>query len=61
MTVADGTLNIPLTNSDIYQTTNTTPNIVLQDLPAGRFEVTTKLTLPAIQRLPAGWTDRLRR
>ena len=35
MTVADGTLNIPLTNSDIYQTTNTTPNIVLQDLPAG--------------------------
>lgn len=54
MTVADGTLNIPLTNSDIYQTTNTTPNIVLQDLPAGRFEVTTKLTLPAVRGYQQG-------
>ena len=45
--MADGTLNIPLTNSDLYQTTNTTPNIVLQDLPAGAFEVTTKVTLNA--------------
>ncbi len=47
LTVADGTLNIPLTNSDLYQTTNTTPNIVLQDLPAGEFEVTTQVTLNA--------------
>ena len=47
LTVADGTLNIPLTNSDIYQTTNTTPNIVLQDLPGGAFVATTKVTLNA--------------
>ena len=45
--MADGSLNIPLTNSDLYQTTNTTPNIVLQHLPSGAFEVTTKVTLPA--------------
>ena len=49
LTVADGMLNIPLTNSDLYQTTNTTPNIVLQDLPAGEFEVTTKVTLNAVR------------
>ena len=49
LTVADGTLNIPLTNSDIYQTTNTTPNIVLQDLPGGAFVATTKVTLNAIR------------
>lgn len=54
LTVADGTLNIPLTNADIYQTTNTAPNIVLQDLPAGRFEVTTKLTLPAVRGYQQG-------
>ncbi|TWG99002.1 glucose/arabinose dehydrogenase [Nocardioides sp. J9] len=47
LTVVDGSLNIPITATDIYQGTNTTPNIVLQDLPAGAFEVTTKLTLPA--------------
>ena len=47
LTVADGTLNIPLTNSDLYQTTNNTPNIVLQDLPGGEFEVTTQVTLNA--------------
>ncbi|QSF56523.1 ThuA domain-containing protein [Nocardioides sp. zg-1228] len=47
LTVADGTLNIPLTNSDLYQTTNTTPNIVLQDLPGGAFEATTQVTLNA--------------
>ncbi|WP_243731726.1 ThuA domain-containing protein [Nocardioides ochotonae] len=47
LTVAGGTLNIPITATDIYQTTNTTPNIVLQDLPSGAFEVTTKVTLPA--------------
>ncbi|MCF6376869.1 ThuA domain-containing protein [Nocardioides KLBMP 9356] len=50
LTVADGSLNIPLTNSDIYQTTNTTPNIVLQDLPAGAFEVTTKVDLTGAKR-----------
>lgn len=49
MTVADGTLNIPVTNSDIYQGTNNTPNIVLQDLPAGAFDVTTKVTLNAVR------------
>ncbi|WP_299924526.1 ThuA domain-containing protein [uncultured Nocardioides sp.] len=54
LTVADGTLNIPLTNSDIYQGTNTTPNIVLQDLPGGAFEVTTKLTLPAVRGYQQG-------
>lgn len=47
LTVADGSLNIPITATDLYQTTNTTPNIVLQDLPAGAFEATTRLTLPA--------------
>jgi PKD repeat protein/glucose/arabinose dehydrogenase len=54
LTVADGSLNIPLTNADIYQTTNTAPNIVLQDLPAGEFEVTTKLTLPAVRGYQQG-------
>ncbi|WP_139984529.1 ThuA domain-containing protein [Nocardioides litoris] len=49
LTVADGSLNIPLTATDIHQTTNTAPNIVLQDLPAGRFEVVTKVTLPAVR------------
>ena len=49
LNVADGSLNIPITQGDIYQTTNTAPNIVLQDLPAGAFEVTTKLTLPAVR------------
>ncbi|MFB9315816.1 ThuA domain-containing protein [Nocardioides plantarum] len=47
LTVSDGSLNVPVTATDIYQTTNTTPNIILQDLPAGAFEATTKLTLPA--------------
>ncbi|HSF35420.1 MAG TPA: ThuA domain-containing protein [Nocardioides sp.] len=54
LTVADGTLNIPLTNADIYQGTNTAPNIVLQDLPAGAFEVTTKVTLPAVRGYQQG-------
>ena len=54
LTVADGTLNIPLTNSDLYQTTNTTPNIVLQDLPSGAFEVTTKVTLAATKGYQQG-------
>ena len=40
-------LTVPITATDIYQTTNTAPNIVLQDLPGGAFEATTKVTLPA--------------
>lgn len=49
LTVADGSLNIPLTATDVHQTTNTAPNIVLQDLPGGAFEAVTKLTLPAVR------------
>ena len=54
LTVADGSLNIPITATDIYQTTNTAPNIVLQDLPAGAFEVTTKVSLPATKGYQQG-------
>ncbi len=54
MTVANGTLNIPITATDIYQNTNTAPNIVLQDLPAGAFEITTKVTLPATKGYQQG-------
>ena len=35
MTVADGALRIPLTATDLYQGTNTAPNIVLQHLLLG--------------------------
>ena len=45
--VEDGALVIPTSATDIYSTgTGTTPNIVLQDLPAGPFTATAKLTLP---------------
>jgi cytochrome c len=45
--VVDGNLVLPTSRTDIYQTDNTnTPNIVLQPLPAGAFQATTKLTLP---------------
>ncbi|WP_246850470.1 ThuA domain-containing protein [Nocardioides xinjiangensis] len=54
LTVADGMLTIPITATDIYQGTNTAPNIVLQDLPAGAFEVTTKVTLPATKGYQQG-------
>ncbi|MEU4291373.1 ThuA domain-containing protein [Kribbella sp. NPDC026596] len=48
LAVADGKLSIPLTATDIYGTGNTgTPNIVLQPLPAGPWQATTKVTLPA--------------
>ncbi|TCO32546.1 glucose/arabinose dehydrogenase [Kribbella steppae] len=48
LSVADGNLSIPLTATDIYGTGNSsTPNIVLQPLPAGAWQATTKLTLPA--------------
>ncbi|MFC7725283.1 ThuA domain-containing protein [Nocardioides sp. GCM10028917] len=54
LTVADGFLTVPLTQTDLYQTTNTTPNVVLQDLPAGAFEVTTKVTVPAVRGYQQG-------
>ncbi|WP_345458255.1 ThuA domain-containing protein [Nocardioides marinquilinus] len=48
MTVSDSQLHIPLTGTDIYGSGGTpVPNIVLQHLPGGAFEVTTKVTLPA--------------
>ncbi|TDO48659.1 glucose/arabinose dehydrogenase [Kribbella sp. VKM Ac-2527] len=48
LSVAGGNLVLPLTATDIYGTGNTgTPNIVLQPLPAGAWQATTKLTLPA--------------
>ncbi|MET7280317.1 ThuA domain-containing protein [Kribbella sp. NPDC005582] len=48
LSVADGKLSIPLTATDIYGTGNTgTPNLVLQPLPAGPWQATTKLTFPA--------------
>ncbi|MFB6721257.1 ThuA domain-containing protein [Kribbella sp. NPDC056345] len=48
MSVADGKLSLPLTATDIYGTGNTgTPNLVLQPLPAGAWQATTKLTMPA--------------
>jgi len=48
LSVADGKLSIPLTATDIYGTGNSgTPNIVLQQLPSGPWQATTKLTLPA--------------
>ncbi|MEV8376233.1 ThuA domain-containing protein [Kribbella sp. NPDC056861] len=48
LAVSNGNLVIPLTATDIYGTGNTgTPNIVLQPLPAGAWQATAKLTLPA--------------
>ncbi len=46
--VEGGSLIIPTSATDIYSTgEGTTPNIVLQDLPAGEFTATAKLTMPA--------------
>ncbi|MDR7384267.1 ThuA domain-containing protein [Promicromonospora iranensis] len=46
--VADGTLTVPASTSDIYGTDNTAvPNLVLQDLPDGPFTATAKVTIPA--------------
>ncbi|WP_205471609.1 ThuA domain-containing protein [Nocardioides sp. SYSU D00038] len=51
MTVSDGTLNIPLTATDIYGNNGSaTPNIVLQHLPGGAFTATTKVTLAAVRQ-----------
>jgi cytochrome c len=48
LSVAGGNLVLPLTATDIYGTGNTgTPNIVLQPLPAGAWQATAKLTMPA--------------
>ncbi|WP_433158958.1 ThuA domain-containing protein [Kribbella sp. CA-247076] len=48
LAVADGKLSVPLTATDIYGTGNSgTPNIVLQPLPSGPWQATTKVTLPA--------------
>ncbi|MEV1204168.1 ThuA domain-containing protein [Microbispora rosea] len=45
--VADGSLIIPTSATDIYQTTNNTPNIVVQPAPSGAWTATAKLTLKA--------------
>lgn len=45
--VADGKLVIPTSATDIYQTTNNTPNIVVQPAPSGAWTATAKLTLNA--------------
>lgn len=50
ISVADSQLTIPMTATDLYQGTNTTPDLVLQDLPAGEFEVTTKVTAPIVRQ-----------
>ncbi|WP_328993099.1 ThuA domain-containing protein [Kribbella sp. NBC_01245] len=48
LAVANGSLVLPLTATDIYGTGNTnTPNIVLQPLPNGAWQATTKMTLAA--------------
>ncbi|NUT91413.1 MAG: PKD domain-containing protein, partial [Saccharothrix sp.] len=47
LAVRDGKLVIPSASSDIYQNTNNTPNIVLQDLPSGPFQATAKVHFPA--------------
>ncbi|MFW7413395.1 ThuA domain-containing protein, partial [Demequina sp. SO4-18] len=47
VSVVDGHLVIPASLTDIYQDSNDTPNIVLQDLPAGSWQATTKVTIPA--------------
>ncbi|GIH67698.1 ThuA domain-containing protein [Microbispora siamensis] len=45
--VANGSLIIPTSATDIYQTTNNTPNIVVQPAPSGAWTATAKLTLNA--------------
>ncbi|MFW2514679.1 ThuA domain-containing protein, partial [Demequina sp. SO4-13] len=47
VSVVDGHLVIPASLTDIYQDTNDTPNIILQDLPAGSWQATAKVTIPA--------------
>lgn len=48
LTVSNGQLHLPLTATDIWGTGNSgTPNLVLQQLPAGAFQVTSKVSLAA--------------
>ncbi|WP_406045082.1 ThuA domain-containing protein [Micromonospora sp. NBC_00898] len=48
LTVSNGALHIPTSNTDIYGAgTGTTPNIVLQNAPSGPWQATTKVTLAA--------------
>ena len=49
LTVHDGALHIPTTNTDIYGTdnSNATPNLVLQPMPDGAWQATTKVSLTA--------------
>ncbi|WP_211590268.1 ThuA domain-containing protein [Microbispora sp. H11081] len=45
--VSDGSLIIPTSATDIYTSTNDTPNIVVQPAPSGAWTATAKLTLDA--------------
>lgn len=48
LSVSDGALRFPASKSDFYGTTNgVVSNLVLQDLPAGPFEATAKVTFEA--------------
>jgi cytochrome c len=49
LTVHDGALHIPTSNTDIYGTDNSsaTPNLVLQPAPSGAWQATTKVSLTA--------------
>ena len=44
LTVSDGAVHIPTAPADLYQTTNNAPNVVVQAMPEGPWEVTTKVT-----------------
>ena len=44
-TVSGGNLNFPIDNGSLYQAGTTARNIVVQDLPSGAWEVTTKITV----------------
>ncbi|MBP2708528.1 ThuA domain-containing protein [Microbispora sp. RL4-1S] len=45
--VADGSLTIPTSTTDIYSTGGNTPNIVVQPAPSGAWTATAKLTMNA--------------
>jgi regulation of enolase protein 1 (concanavalin A-like superfamily) len=44
---APGSMRITAQSGDLFTTTNTAKNILLQDAPTGDFTITTKLTFPA--------------
>ena len=51
LSVADGHLTVKLAAADLYGATGgATPNLVLQHLPGGAFEATTKVTFPAVRQ-----------